>query len=242
MVLTVAGSDSGGGAGIQADLRTFAGLGVWGTCAVTAVTAQNRLGVHCLHPVPPEVVDAQIAAGVGPDLAPAAAKTGMLATLAIMEVVAARAAAGHLAPLVVDPVLIASSGQPLVEAGAAIAYLELLVPLAAVLTPNLDEASLLTGHDVSTPAQMAAAARRLHDAGASVVVVTGGHLPGGQALDVVFDGDQVTELAAPRVATSEDHGTGCVFSAALAAHLALGLDPLASVAAAKALVTAALGR
>ncbi|MGH9064127.1 MAG: bifunctional hydroxymethylpyrimidine kinase/phosphomethylpyrimidine kinase, partial [Acidimicrobiales bacterium] len=239
VALTIAGSDSGAGAGLQADLKAFAALGVFGTSAVTAVTAQNTLGVRAVHVLPPEMVDAQIAAVVE-DLAPRAAKTGMLATAAIMAVVARRAAAGDLPHLVVDPVMVASSGDRLLDEDAERAYLDRLLPLAEVATPNLREASLLVGRPLVDLDDMAAAARSLHEAGAGVVVVKGGHLPGPEAVDVVFDGREVVLLRSPWVATANVHGTGCTLSAAIAAHLARGLGPLEAVAAAKELVTAAL--
>lgn len=239
VALTIAGSDSGGGAGLQADLKTFAALGVFGTSVVTAVTAQDTLGVRALHPVPPAMVRAQLAAVVD-DVAPAATKTGMLADAAVMSVVAEAAAAGRLPQLVVDPVMVASSGDRLLDRGAGRRYLEALFPLAEVVTPNLAEASLLVGRPLRTVEDMADAARQLHRAGAGVVVVKGGHLPGPEALDVVFDGRQVKVLRSPWVATANVHGTGCTLSAAIAAHLARGAAPVEAVAAAKDLVDAAL--
>lgn len=239
VALTIAGSDSGGGAGLQADLKCFAALRVHGTCAATAVTAQNTVGVRRIHVIPPQVVDDQIAAVIE-DLAPSATKTGMLAGMATMEVVAARAAAGSLPRLVVDPVMVSSSGDRLLDADAQQAYLQLLFPLATVVTPNLLEASGLLGWALTSVEDMAEAARRLHDSGAQVVVVKGGHLPGAEACDVVFDGLGITVLSSPRIATANLHGTGCTFSAAVTAHLAAGLLPVDAVVAAKDFVDAAI--
>jgi hydroxymethylpyrimidine/phosphomethylpyrimidine kinase len=232
VALVVAGSDSGGGAGVQADLKTFAAFGVFATTAITALTAQNTRGVASVHVSPPEVVAAQIDAVLA-DLPVRVTKTGMLATAEIVELVAARAAAGALPALVVDPVMVASSGDRLLEPEAERAYLELLLPHAAVATPNLREAAVLVGRPLETVADMAAAARELAGTGAGVVVVKGGHLAGDEAVDVVWDGAQVHELRGPRVATENNHGTGCSLASAVAAGLALGHQPLDAVEAAK---------
>jgi hydroxymethylpyrimidine/phosphomethylpyrimidine kinase len=248
VVLTVAGSDSGGGAGIQADLRTFAALGVHGACAVTAVTAQNTAEVRAVHPLPPEVVDAQIDAVLA-DLSVAAVKTGMLATAAIAEVVAGRARAGELPNLVVDPVLVASSGGRLFDATFESAYLDLLFPVAVVITPNLAEAEVLLGRQIGSVNEMADAAEELAKTGAATVVVKGGHLRGvrgvpasssADAVDVVWHAGAVTELRRPWVPTTNNHGTGCSFASATAAGLARGLPILGALAAAKDFVTTAL--
>ncbi|MGH9129677.1 MAG: bifunctional hydroxymethylpyrimidine kinase/phosphomethylpyrimidine kinase [Acidimicrobiales bacterium] len=240
VALTIAGSDSGGGAGIQADLRCFAALGVHGACAVTAVTAQDTVGVQAIHEVPPDITDAQIAA-VLEDLKPRAVKTGMLASVATLEVVAARAATPGFPPLVVDPVLVSSSGRRLVEGEAELAYLSLLFPLATVVTPNLAEAAILVARPISTPDDMAEAARQIQRrTGAAVVVVKGGHLAGPEALDVVFDGRCTTWLSEPRVATANLHGTGCTFSAAITAYMASGQAPPEAITRAKAYVSAAI--
>lgn len=239
VVLTIAGSDSGGGAGLQADLRCFAALGVHGTCAITAVTAQNTVGVHSVQPLLPSLVDAQLAA-VMSDLTPAAAKTGMLATTEIMEVVASWAALPGFPALVVDPVMIASSGARLLDEKAERAFLSLLFPLATVATPNLHEAARLVGSPVTNLDEMTGAARQLHRRGPRWVVITGGHLGGSVAADVVFDGCEITVLRQPRVDSRNLHGTGCTFSAAIAAHLALGHAPLEAIAAAKHFVSAAI--
>jgi hydroxymethylpyrimidine/phosphomethylpyrimidine kinase len=240
VALTVSGSDSCGGAGLQADLRCFAALGVHGTCALSAVTAQNTAAVLAIHRVPPEVVDAQIAAVVA-DLAPKATKTGMLASIEIMAVVAAHAARGAFPFLVVDPVMSASTGTDLLDMDARGAYLHLLFPWASVVTPNMAEAGLLLGRPITSLEEMAEAARQLHRSGSRVVVITGGHLQEGpDAIDVVFDGRNLTQLCAPRIETTNLHGTGCSFSAAITAHLALGVAPLEAIAAAKSYVTTAI--
>jgi hydroxymethylpyrimidine/phosphomethylpyrimidine kinase len=238
--LTIAGSDSGGGAGIQADLKAFSALGVFATTAVTAVTAQNTLGVELVHVVPPEVVEAQIASVLS-DLRPAAAKTGMLATAATVAAVARRAALGELPNLVVDPVMVASSGDRLLDEDAERTYVDRLIPHALVVTPNLYEASILAGRSLSSPSDMAEAAAFLRRVGAQVVVVKGGHLPGSWAVDVVDDGAEVRELVAPKVPTPNVHGTGCTLSAAIAAHLARGATPMDAVEKAKRFVARAVG-
>ncbi len=241
VALTIAGSDSGAGAGLQADLKTFAALGVFGTSAVTAVTAQNTVGVQAVHVIPPPMVEAQIAA-VMDDLRPAAAKTGMLATASTMAVVAGRARRGELPPLVVDPVMVSSTGSRLLDSEAERAYLDSLFPYATVVTPNLREASLLVGRDLADLDDMAKAARQLHETGAGLVVVKGGHLPGAEAIDVVFDGQGLHHLRSAWVDTRNVHGTGCTLSAATAAWMALGLEPLPALQRAKDFVAGALVR
>lgn len=233
VALTIAGTDSGGGAGIAADLRTFAAHGVMGTLAVTAVTAQNTLGVQGVQTITAAMVAAQIES-VTSDLHPRAAKTGMLATAEIVKVVVAKAHDGSLPPLVVDPVLVASSGDPLFDGHAVRdAYLD-LVAVATVVTPNLFEASLLVGHQLLTVEEMEAAARELQALGPVLVVVKGGHLrQGDEAVDVVYDGRAVSLLRARWIETRNVHGTGCSFAAAIAANLALGLDPLTAAMRAK---------
>lgn len=240
VALTIAGTDSGGGAGIAADLRTFAAHGVMGTLAVTAVTAQNTLGVFGVQTITAAMVVAQIEA-VMSDLQPLAAKTGMLATADIVKAITAKLHDGALPPLVVDPVLVASSGDRLFEGDEVQdAYLE-LVAGAAVVTPNLPEASLLVGHPLDSLESMEAAARHLQSLGPALVVVKGGHLrQGDESVDVAFDGRAVTLLRAPWVVTRNVHGTGCSFAAAIAANLALGLDPLQAAIAAKAYVHRAI--
>lgn len=240
VALTIAGSDSGGGAGIQADLRTFAAHGVHGTSALTAVTAQNSVAVTAWAALDPALVVAQIEA-VATDMPVAATKTGMLATAAIVSAVAAAAERLPLAPLVVDPVMVAKSGDRLLDAAAERAYAEALVPRATLLTPNLHEAAALLGRPVRDLAAMRAAARDLRAMGARAVLVKGGALPG-DAVDVFFDGAQLVELPAPRVATPNVHGTGCTLSAAICARLAAGAPLLEAVQGAKAYLTEGLRR
>jgi hydroxymethylpyrimidine/phosphomethylpyrimidine kinase len=220
--LTIAGSDSGGGAGIQADLKTFAACGVYGTCAVTAVTAQNTRGVTAWEAVSTELVIAQIET-VGADLPPAAVKTGMLATAAIVEAVAATIKELDLPNLVVDPVMIAKGGDRLLREDAVAAIKAELLTLAEVVTPNVPEAEVLSGLSIRTLDDMRAAARRIRALGPRVVVVKGGHLPiGDLVVDVVCTPEGQFDLTGPRIDTPHTHGTGCTFSAAIAAFLALG--------------------
>jgi hydroxymethylpyrimidine/phosphomethylpyrimidine kinase len=222
IALTIAGSDSGGGAGIQADLKTFAACGVYGTSAVTAVTAQNTLGVTSWEPISTELVIAQIEA-VGDDLSPAAVKTGMLATAAIVEAVAAAIAALDLPNLVVDPVMIAKGGDRLLQTDAVAAIRTELLKLAEVVTPNVPEAEVLTGLPIRSLDDMRTAARRIRTLGPRVVVVKGGHLPqGDRIVDVVCTADAEFDLTGRRFETRHTHGTGCTFAAAIAAFLALG--------------------
>ena len=221
--LTIAGSDSGGGAGIQADLKTFAALGVFGTSALTAITAQNTTGVFGVEMVPVSLVVAQIEA-VLDDLGADAIKIGMLGTAAVVEAVASVLATRRVAPLVVDPVMIAKSRHRLLDEDAVAAMTRHLLPLASVVTPNAPEAEALTGRPVRTEAEARDAARRLHDFGPRAVIVKGGHLETDDVVDVLFDGHAFVEARGPRHATRHTHGTGCTFAAAIAAHLALGHD------------------
>lgn len=246
-MLSIAGSDSGGGAGIEADLRTFAALGVHGAVAVTAVTAQNTLGVTAVLPVEPEMVVAQIDA-VSEDLDVAAVKTGMLARPATVRAVAAVAATGALPHLVCDPVLVSSTGHLLMEDGGVDAYREALFAHAEVVTPNLREAAVLLGcdlRDLRSVAAMADAAKGLVGLGARCAVVKGGHLLEGgatadRAPDVVATAEVTTTLDGPRVDTRNDHGTGCSLAAAIAVGLCEGLEPIAAVSRAKSFVLTAL--
>ncbi|HET6951100.1 MAG TPA: bifunctional hydroxymethylpyrimidine kinase/phosphomethylpyrimidine kinase [Acidimicrobiales bacterium] len=243
VALTIAGSDSGGGAGIQADLLTFAALGVHGASAVTALTAQNTLGVDAVHVPPVGFLRAQLDAVLA-DLPVAAVKTGMLATEEVVRAVAGVAAAGRLPRLVVDPVLVSSTGARLLDPGAEAAYADALFPLALVVTPNTREAAALLGRAVHTVAEARDAARRIGALGPAWVVIKGGHLaePGvdgpDQAVDVVYETatGELTELRRPRVATANDHGTGCTFAAATAASLARGRSVPEALAAAKQFV------
>lgn len=236
--LTIAGSDSGGGAGIQADLKTFAAFGVFGTCAVTAITAQNTRGVTLAQPSDPRLVMAQIEA-VATDFSVDATKIGMLANAAIIEAVADAIARFRLPHVVLDPVMVAKGGDHLLDPSAVEKLLEVLIPLAAVLTPNVPEAEALTGLSIATLGDQREAAARLADLGARVVVVKGGHLAG-RAIDIWHDGTRMEELAADRIDTPHTHGTGCTFSSAIAAGLALGHDPETAARRAKAYVTGAI--
>lgn len=237
VALTIAGVDSGGAAGVAADLGTFQAHGVYGALAVTALTAQDTKGVHGVHPCPAEFVRDQITVVIG-DLSVRAAKSGMLANLAIVEVVTALAASGALPPLVVDPVMVASSGDPLLEGDAVGAYRGLIAH-ALIVTPNLPEAALLVGGEVGDLDSMSDAARALGELGPALVVVKGGHLLLGhgatapEAIDVVWDGNAITILRGPAVMTENVHGSGCTLSAAITAHLALGAAPIDAVVAAK---------
>jgi len=245
VALTIAGSDSGGGAGLQADLKTFAAHRLHGVCAVTAVTVQDTTGVTAVVALEPAVVVAQVEV-VAADLHPAATKTGMLANPAIVAAVADLARRGLLPNLVVDPVLVSTSGHALMGDGGIDAYRELLLPLATVVTPNLREAAALTGRPFSalgTIEAMAAAAEELRALGAGTVVVKGGHYREGGASespDVVAGPDGTVVLRHDRIPTTNDHGTGCTLSAAIAANLALGTDPHEAVVQAKAFVTRGL--
>jgi hydroxymethylpyrimidine/phosphomethylpyrimidine kinase len=239
VVLTIAGSDSGGGAGIQADLKTFVAFGVFGTCAVTALTAQNTLGVHGIADVEAVFVAAQIDA-VAEDFEIAAAKTGMLARRIVIETVAERLQTRGIPHLVVDPVMVAASGDVLLEPDAIIAMRELMLPLATIVTPNLREAEVITGSAVNSLGTMRVAAEKLVAMGARAALVKGGRLGGDEAIDVLCDGHATREYRAPRVCIDRAHGTGCTMSAALAACLALGLGLEEAVDAAKHYVTRAL--
>ena len=241
VALTIAGTDSGGGAGIAADLRTFGAHGVFGTLVVTAVTAQNTVGVRDIVAMAPAMVAAQFDA-VLEDLDVRAAKTGMLAAAGIVEFLVSRGAAGRLPPLVVDPVLVASSGDPLFSGDDVAGAYRGLLAHATVTTPNLPEAALLTGAPVDDLEAMEGAARELHRLGSQLVIVKGGHRRGEESIDVAFDGRSVTLLRAQWVDTPNVHGTGCTFSAAIAANLALGLEPLEAAFAAKKFVTEAIRR
>jgi hydroxymethylpyrimidine/phosphomethylpyrimidine kinase len=244
VALTIAGSDSGGGAGIQADLKTFAALGVYGASAITAITAQNTRSVSDVLDLPPALVAAQIDAVVS-DIGADATKTGMLANAAIIEAVAAKVREHGLRQLVVDPVMVAKSGDQLLRQDAVDALRELLIPLCTVLTPNLAEAQVLLGRPIETWEHVREGARELVALGAETVVMKGGHLPSqvkqdGPATDLFFDGTDFHEFSTGRVATSSTHGTGCTFASAIAAGLAKGESPRGAVALAKAYVTKAL--
>ncbi|MBO0779723.1 MAG: bifunctional hydroxymethylpyrimidine kinase/phosphomethylpyrimidine kinase [Ktedonobacteraceae bacterium] len=228
--LTIAGSDSGAGAGIQADLKTFAALNVYGLSALTAITAQNTLGVRGVLELPPTMVEAQIEA-VLEDIGADTAKTGMLASPAIIEIVAACMNRWSV-PLIVDPVMRAKGGAPLLQTEAVNALRTTLLPLAEVITPNLPEAEVLTGRPVETLQEMRDAARAIHDLGPRHVVIKGGHRMT-DATDIYFDGANFVQLTAAHIATRHTHGTGCTFSAAIAALLAHGLPVDQAISGAK---------
>jgi hydroxymethylpyrimidine/phosphomethylpyrimidine kinase len=221
--LTIAGSDSGGGAGIQADLKTFAAHRVFGTSAITAITAQNTLGVSMWRAVPTDLVTAQIEAVAG-DIGADAVKVGMLATAAIVEAVAAAIAELDLPHVVVDPVMVAKGGDRLLEAEAVAAIRAELLPRAHVVTPNIPEAEVLSGLTIRSIDDMRAAGDRILALGPRVVLVKGGHLDGPESVDVACTGHGAFELRAARIDTRHTHGTGCTLSSAIAANLALGLD------------------
>lgn len=235
--LTIAGSDSGGGAGIQADLKTFAAHGVYGTSAITAVTAQNTREVIAIAEVPEEVVAAQIDS-VLEDIGAGAIKTGMLSSAKIVAVVAERIEAWGI-PTVVDPVMVSKSGNYLLSPDAVGAVKRLLIPASLIVTPNHHEAAALTGIEIESDEDAREAARVLSDMGAGIVVIKGGHRPGAP-IDLVYDGISFGELSADRIETENTHGTGCTFSAAITANLALGYGPLESIARAKLYLTEAL--
>jgi hydroxymethylpyrimidine/phosphomethylpyrimidine kinase len=240
VALTIAGSDSGGGAGIQADLRTFAFQRVHGTSALTCVTAQNTLGVNRVDALPPEAVAAQIEAVVQ-DIGVQGIKTGMLLNAEIVREVARQVERWALQPLVVDPVMVSRTGAKLLAEDAIQAIRERLIPLAQVVTPNRYEAQILAGMELQSLADMETAARRIHALGCKAVLVKGGGMPGElQGVDVWFDGERLEVLKSERIPTRHTHGTGCTLSAAIAAQLAWGKDPLTATLLAKAYVTEAL--
>ncbi|HVY72101.1 MAG TPA: bifunctional hydroxymethylpyrimidine kinase/phosphomethylpyrimidine kinase [Verrucomicrobiae bacterium] len=240
MALTIAGSDSGGGAGIQADLKTFAALGVHGTCAITSLTAQNPRGVAAVQMTRPALVREQITA-VFAELPPRAVKTGLLGSAAVIREVAMWFRKGQPPPLVVDPVMISTSGHKLLPSTAARALCQELLPLAALVTPNLDEAGWLLGKPLATVEDLRAAARAIHERFGCAVLMKGGHLQGlAEAVDIFWDGRVELLLSAPFVRGVKTHGTGCTYSAAITAQLALGRPLPEAVAKAKEYVTRAI--
>jgi hydroxymethylpyrimidine/phosphomethylpyrimidine kinase len=239
--LTIAGSDSSGGAGIQADLKTFAAHGVYGLSAVTAVTAQNTLGVTAVETLSADLVTAQIEA-VMSDLGADAAKTGMLANAAIVEAVAAAVEDLQIPLLVVDPVMIAKSGDRLLDDDALGAMRSELIRKAFVVTPNVPEAETLAGITIRTDEDRREAARRIHSLGASAVVIKGGHVPSLTIVDLLYDGHRFQEFPTERIAGTSTHGTGCTFAAAVTAHLALGHALEEAIRQAQTYVAAAIRR
>jgi hydroxymethylpyrimidine/phosphomethylpyrimidine kinase len=240
IALTIAGSDSSGGAGIQADLKTFSALGVYGASVITALTAQNTQGVDEVMVVPPEFVLAQMRS-VASDLAVGAIKIGMLGTVGIIEAVAEGLDAFPGVPVVLDPVMVATSGDSLLDEDAVGSLRTRLVPRATVITPNLREAAVLLGEPEESREQwMEGRAERLRELGARAVLLTGGESNAETALDIFIDGEGVQRLEAPRVETENTHGTGCTLSSAIAAELAKGASLDKAVKAAKLYVTAAI--
>lgn len=225
VVMTIAGSDSGGGAGIQADLKAFAAHGVHGASAVTAITAQNTLGVTAVQEIDLEVISAQIDAVVT-DLEPVAVKTGMLSSPDIVRLVADKARQYEWRTLVVDPVMVASSGVRLLKDEAIETYRSELLPLATVTTPNLPEATELSGIEISATSEAKEAARKIHDLGVDFVIVKGGHMElldeSGDSMDLLFDGADFTEFGLPWLDSTNNHGTGCTFASSITARLAKG--------------------
>lgn len=236
--MTIAGSDSGGGAGIQADVKTFAALGVYGTSVVTAVTAQNTRAVLAVAEVPEEVIALQID-GVMEDIGADAAKTGMLSSASIIETIADRLEAWGVERLVVDPVMVAKSGDHLLQPAAVETLKRRLLPLALVVTPNLPEAIVLSGRGIADDHGVREAARAIAALGPRYVVIKGGHRSG-PAIDTLFDGTDFVDFSSERVATVNTHGTGCTFSAAITAYLAHGHDVPEAISAAKRYLTDAL--
>jgi hydroxymethylpyrimidine/phosphomethylpyrimidine kinase len=221
IALTIAGSDSGGGAGVQADLKTFHQFGVFGTSVITAVTAQNTVGVRAWQAVPVDLVTRQLDA-LADDLPPGAVKSGMLATTPLVDAIAEGLARRRLPNYVLDPVMVATSGDRLLDRDAEQHIARRLVPLAALVTPNLDEAAVLVGAPVRTADDMERAGRALVQLGAKAALVKGGHLAGDEVVDVLVGQGAVRRFTRPRLETTSTHGTGCTLSAAVAAGLALG--------------------
>ena len=237
--LTIAGSDSGGGAGIQADLKTFAAHGVYGTCAITAVTAQNTLGVEAVENLSVKLIVAQVNAIVD-DIGVDAAKTGMLATPEIVERVATLLPSLPTPHIVVDPVMVAKSGARLLAEEAIDAVRRMLLPHATVVTPNAMEAEVLAKIEIDSLGSAREAAQRIYDLGPGTVVIKGGHIPTVDAVDLVYDGHEYLELRGPRLRSRHTHGTGCTFAAAVAANLALGLPTPDAISGAKHYVAQAI--
>lgn len=237
--LTIAGSDSGGGAGIQTDLKTFAALGVYGTSVITALTAQNTKGVHGIHAVPADFITCQLEAVLS-DIPVQAAKTGMLGEVAAILAVTAALTQYRIPNLVLDPVMVAESGHRLLKADAVDALRTKLLPLALVVTPNLAEAEVLLGRTIATVDEMVSAAQDIHKMGPRHVLIKGGHLQGTEMVDVFFDGKAIFRFSEKKLDTIHTHGTGCTYAAAITAYLAKGYTPLDAVSRAKRFITAAI--
>lgn len=237
--LTIAGSDSGGGAGIQTDLKTFAALDVYGTSVITALTAQNTLGVHGIHAVPAEFIACQLEAVLS-DIQVQAAKTGMLGDSAAISAVAEKLIKYRIQNLVVDPVMVAQSGDRLLEESSVETLLNKLLPLSLITTPNIPEAEFLLGRKINNIGEMENAAKEIHLLGPRYVLLKGGHLPSKEMVDVFYDGKSYYHLAEKKIETKNTHGTGCTYAAAITAHLARGCSPLESVKLSKHFITQAI--
>lgn len=238
IALTIAGSDSGGGAGIQADLKTFTAFGVFGISVLTSITAQNTSGVQGVHDLPPDFVAMQLDS-VLRDMGADASKTGMLSNSGIIEAVSAKVREYSLKNLVVDPVMVAKSGDPLLKKEARDALITRIIPLAFLVTPNLHEASVLAEREIKTLDEMKEAAKVIYGMGPAYVLIKGGHLTG-SAIDILYDGKEYREFISERINSPNTHGTGCTFSAAIAANLAKGEDIFNAIDKAKKFVTEAI--
>lgn len=236
--LTVAGSDSGGGAGIQADLKTFTVRKVYGMSAITAITAQNTMGVEGIHPIPLDMIGKQIEMVIE-DIGVDAVKTGMLGTSEIIELVAGKLKQYHAPNIVVDPVMVAKGGAKLLQDNAVKSLITHLLPLATIVTPNIPEAEVITGSSIKNMDDMTQAAKEIVAMGSKAVIVKGGHLEG-EPLDLLFDGIEFTTFKGTRVQTRHTHGTGCTFAACITAELAKGKGLLDSIHTAKAFISAAI--
>jgi hydroxymethylpyrimidine/phosphomethylpyrimidine kinase len=239
VALTIAGSDSCGGAGIQADLKTFQAIGVYGMSAVTAVTVQNTQKVHAIQEVDPGIVHDQITC-LFDDIHIDAIKIGMVSSTELVDAIAGALAKVHRPPVVLDPVMISKSGYALLRENARQALVEKLFPLAEVVTPNIHEAEALAGSAITDEKGMEDAARKMIDLGASKAVIKGGHMDGSQATDMLYDGASFRRLSSPRTETANTHGTGCTFSSAIAAYLAKGMPFFDAVEHAKRYITGAI--
>ncbi len=239
VALTIAGSDSSGGAGIQADLKTFQALGVFGMSAITAVTVQNTQKVYAIQEIEPQIVHDQIVC-LFDDIQIDAVKIGMVSSKVLIETIAAALGKVPLPPVVLDPVMISKSGYALLKQEARRALIEQLFPLAEVITPNIHEAEALIEGTITSESQMRSAAEQIVQMGARKVVVKGGHMGGEQAVDIVYDGRKFDRISSDRIATTNTHGTGCTFSAAIAAHLARGYPFLEAVSRTKQYITGAI--
>ena len=239
MALTIAGSDSSGGAGIQADLKTFQALGVFGTSAITAVTVQNTQKVYAIQEMEPQIVHDQIVC-LFDDIAIDAIKIGMVASVPLIDAIAEALEKVAAPAVVLDPVMISKSGYALLNQDARTALIDKLFPLAEVVTPNIHEAEALTNQTIGSEAHMRECAIRILELGAAKVVVKGGHMQGDQATDILYDGHHFESIQTPRIETHNTHGTGCTFSSAIAAHMALGFPFFQAVTRAKQYISGAI--